>query len=122
MFLAGRRQNDFAASDRSFLIADLKASLTFYNIVNLVLTVVSMRRLGLARLETIDVTNEAIRAEEHSFFHLIGRELFCIGYLLEVLHLSLPSYEIENLLGYYHRVVGMQIHIESVIRETWILF
>jgi hypothetical protein len=116
MFLARWRENDFAGPKYALFLAYLKRALAFKYVVNFVLAIVGVWRLRLARLETIDVTDKTVRAEEHVLFHLVGRKLFGVGDPFEVLHIALPSEEIENLFGYYHRVHCMQIDNESVIR------
>ena len=91
MALTGGCHGDLTFSQISLFVSDLKQPSATDHVVNLVRTVMGMRSLHLARLETIEVAEESFGFENPILFHFLLRELGRIRKFLEHTDTLFPS-------------------------------
>ena len=69
--LSSSRQGDLPGTKFFFLAADCEHAVALEYVIYLILATVRVGTLLLARLETVCVTEEAVRLEDAVFFHFV---------------------------------------------------
>ena len=75
VILSGRREYDLTGPEFALLIPHREHTLALENVVDLVLTAMSVQTLLLAWLETVGVAEKSVGFEHAVLFHLLGRKL-----------------------------------------------